>query len=236
MRYIIYTDESNITASRYMLIGGLWLPLAAQRHATLALERVREPYDLLHEMKWTKVSRTMLPAYKSFVDVFFEEVDLAFHCIVIDRYALDYATYHRGDEELGFYKFYYLLISRKLTAGDSYWLYTDERHNRKPYRLEVLKLTVNRWWHRQAGVEPLQVVEPTRSHDEDMLQLADLLLGAVGYCWNDRGESDAKVRLARHIADQMGWATLKVRTSPYATKFNIWVWDPTAKSRTRPNS
>jgi hypothetical protein len=45
-----------------------------------------------------------------------------------------------------------------------------------------------------------------------------------------------KVTLAKHIASQMGWPTLKVRTLPYAAKFNIWVWDPTVKRRARPNS
>jgi len=236
MRYAIYTDESNITASRYMLIGGLWLPLDAQDRVRLALQKVRDTYGLLHEMKWTKVSRTMLPAYKSFVDVFFDEPELSFKCIVIDRYALDYAAYHKGDEELGFYKFYFLLISRKLGPRHLYWLYTDERHNRKPYRLAVLKLTVNNWWQKRAGVKPLRAVEARCSHDEDMLQLADILLGAVGYCWNDRGESKAKVMLAKHIASQMGWLTLKVRTRPYAPKLNVWVWHPAPKSRTRPSS
>jgi hypothetical protein len=234
MRYAIYTDESNTTGSRYMLIGGLWLPLEAEARIKIALQAVRDKHNLQHEMKWTKVSRTMLAAYQSFVDVFFRECALSFHCIVIDRYILDYAKFHKGDRELGFYKFYFLLISRKLAHGNLYWLYTDERRNHKPYRLSVLNLTVNGWWQRRSGERPLRAVEPRCSHDEDMLQLADLLLGAIGYCWNDRKESAAKVALAKHIARGMGWPSLRTRTPPYATKLNIWVWDPSAKKQNAP--
>jgi len=44
---------------------------------------------------------------------------------------LDYDTSARGDEEPGFYKFYFQLISRKLVKGNDYLVFTDERHNRK---------------------------------------------------------------------------------------------------------
>jgi len=226
MRYNLYCDEASTTGARYMLIGGLWVPRQAEPAVRSALSEVRTRHNLLAEMKWTKVSQTMLPAYKDLVDVFFNNGSLSFKCIVIDTHILDYETFHRGDKELGFYKFYYQLVSRNLAPGNLYWLFTDERKNRKPYRLAVLKLTVNRWWKRQADIEPLRNVEPRRSHDEDLIQLADILLGAIAYAWNQRRGSRAKLALVAHIARCLSWPTLRLATRPTAAKVNIWKWQP----------
>jgi len=226
MRYNMYCDEASTTDARYMLIGGLWVPWKAEPSVRAALSDVRARHNLRAEMKWNKVSRTMLSAYKDFVDVFFTDTSLSFRCIVLDTHILDYKTFHGGDEELGFYKFYFQLVSRNLLPGNLYWLFTDERKNRKPYRLVVLKLTVNRWWKKQADIEPLRAVEPRRSHDEDLIQLADILLGAIAYAWNEQKGSPAKLSLVAYIAQRLGWPTLHIATRPMAAKVNIWKWQP----------
>jgi len=226
MRYNLYCDESSTTGARYMLIGGLWVPQQTEPAVRSALSEIRTRRSLRAEIKWAKVSWTMLPAYQDWVDVFFAFPDLSFKCIVIDTGILDYQAFHRGDKELGFYKFYYQLVSRNLIPGNLYWLFTDERKNRKPYRLAVLKLTVNRWWQKRAHVEPLRNVEPRRSHDEDLIQLTDVLLGAMAYAWNKRAESEAKLSLIAHIAQRLGWSTLRVATRPMSPKVNIWKWEP----------
>lgn len=226
MRYNIYADEASISEARYMLIGGLWSSWSIEPSIRSDLQAVREQYRLQAEMKWTKVSSTMLPAYRAFVDTFFGREQLSFRCIVIDTHILDYRRFHRGDKELGFYKFYFQMISRNLTASDLYWLYTDERRNRRSSRLSTLKITVNRWWQKRAGVEPLRAIEPRHSHEDDMIQLTDVLLGAISYAWNGRAGSEAKLALSTHIASRMGWPTLQWSTERFATKMNIWRWRP----------
>lgn len=217
-----------------MLIGGLWVPVDNESNARALLAQVRSQHNLGAEMKWTKVSENMLPSYKDFVDVFFTEPSLAFKCIVIDTKLLDYKTFHKGDEELGFYKFYYQLISRNLFPENLYRLFTDERSNRKSTRLEVLKITVNRWWKKRNNVEPLRSVEPRRSHDEDLIQLADVMLGAFAYAWNGYKTSEAKLALVSHIAARLGTTTLRIATRPTSRKVNIWKWQPAPNKKDAP--
>lgn len=210
-----------------MLIGGLWVPWHEELAVRAALLGVRAKHQLRAEMKWTKVSRKMLPAYTDFVNVLFEHCSLRFKCIVLDTHILDYRTFHQGDRELGFYKFYYLLISRNLDYRCQYWLYTDELRNRKSNRLETLQLTVNRWWRKyRADEDPLVHVEPRRSHDDDLIQLNDILLGATAYHWNQHTGSEPKVALAAHIAERLKRPSLRIATRPGATKFNVWKWQP----------
>ncbi|RIK27381.1 MAG: hypothetical protein DCC52_09420 [Chloroflexi bacterium] len=230
MRYNIYCDEASTHEARYMLIGGLWIPQEQEAQVRDSIREVRAKHNLRAEMKWTKVSETMLDAYKDFVDVFFTANGLTFKCIVVDTRLLDYKTFHKGDKELGFYKFYYQLISRNLLPQHLYWLYTDERKNRKASRLATLIVTVNRWCMKNKNVAPLRLIEPRRSHDEDFIQSADILLGAFAYVWNGQTGSRAKLALVEHIARRINYPTLKFATGPTAGKMNVWKWEPRKQS------
>jgi hypothetical protein len=56
--------------------------------------------------------------------------------------------------------------------------------------------------------------------------LADILLGAIGYDWNEHSTSPAKMELKQHIAHRLGRNTLRFTTSAGAPKVNIWQWQP----------
>ncbi len=113
-RIHVYADESCTHGERYMLIGGLWIPATDEPNLRADIAQVRASTAMTAEFKWKKVSRTKLPAYQDFVSTFFQQCTASFHCIIVDVTTLDYGTFARGDAELGFYKFYFQLISRKL--------------------------------------------------------------------------------------------------------------------------
>lgn len=86
---------------------------------------------------------------------------------------------------------------------------------------------------KQANVEPLRAVEPRRSHDEDFLQLADVLLGALGYAWNESKDSPAKMNLITYITKRLKWSSLRLATSPSSTRFNVWQWRPSTQPQVK---
>jgi hypothetical protein len=73
-------------------------------------------------------------------------------------------------------------------------------------------------------------VRPLDSKQSDLLQIADLLMGAVGYhnqdCHLDPKANKHKRELARYIAGRVGRPTLKNETSPNKEDFKIvrWHW------------
>jgi len=91
---------------------------------------------------------------------------------------------------------------------------------------------VNRWCrrYRAASTDLLRAVEPRCSTDEDLIQVADILLGATAYVWNERGASPAKAAMAMHLASRLGWESLRRETAPSAPKFNIWNWRPRSQA------
>ncbi|MBI3912527.1 MAG: DUF3800 domain-containing protein [Armatimonadetes bacterium] len=234
-RIHVYADESRTQGERYMLIGGLWVPADAEPDLRTEIARLRSTANLTAELKWGKVSQGKLQAYRDFLDIFFRQQDTSFHCIVVDTMLLDHSVFSRSDAELGFYKFYFQLISRKLVAGNDYLVFTDQRHDRKANRLATLRICTNRWWakHKIPGAEPVRALEARDSKREDLIQMADVLLGAVGYAWNQYDSSPARVTLINHIVSRLGLLSLRAPTPPSARKFNIWHWQPSAASRAR---
>lgn len=69
-------------------------------------------------------------------------------------------------------------------------------------------------------------ITAANSRDVLPLQLADLLVGAVGYHWNDLEEkpdaSPAKAELAGYIASRLGRRTLKFASARDELLFNVW--------------
>ena len=67
-------------------------------------------------------------------------------------------------------------------------------------------------------------VQQVRSHESELLQLADLLIGALTYANRGFATSAAKVAILERLRGRLG-AEVLTRTSAFAAvKFNILVW------------
>ena len=228
-RIHVYADESRINNNRYMLFGGLWVPSTCELALRDKTKAFRGAERMINELKWCRVSRGKLGEYKRFVDLFFAEPAVRFNCLVVDTQLVDHDTYSGGDDELGFYKFYFQLLSRRLTEGCDYVIHVDHRNNREGARLPDLLRCVNRWWCKTRGalIEPVQAIRAADSKKEDLIQLCDVMLGAVGYTWNQHEGSPAKLDLVRHLEEHVG-RRLNKGMPPHCRKFNVWDWRPTA--------
>jgi len=75
------------------------------------------------------------------------------------------------------------------------------------------------------GRQVTRCVQAVRSEQVEQLQLADVLIGAVGYANRGLSTSPAKVRLVETVRSLSGLA-LTETTSLWATKVNILKWVP----------
>lgn len=223
----VYCDESSTNSNRYMVIGGVWCPQAISGQVYADINKVRCQENLNGELKWSKVgSPKYLDKYKSFISVFFDYPALEFNCIVIDKHIVNYQRFHDNDKELAFYKFYFYLLSRKTFPNQNYWVYLDYKHNRKASRLSDLQQVINNWHIGQNGVSPIQHLEAQSSKAEELIQLADLLIGTVQAAFNELVQNPVKKDLCEFIAEKGGLAKLDQGTGPYARPINIWRWKP----------
>lgn len=227
----IFCDESRQTADRYMVLGGIIVSSGNTARFKEAMKLYRDSQRMHATLKWTKVSDQKLKEYRALIDLFFSFTGLMhFKCMVIDTAFVDYRKYHKGDRELGFYKFMYQFLLNQFgpyARDDRRYVVVLHRRTTK-YSLSVLCNVLNNGLRTRYGLRERVVrkVEPRPCENEDLLQVAGLLMGAVGYHWNNchtrTNAKRAKVLLAEYIADRIGLLSLAQQTPRGKKEFSIW--------------
>lgn len=229
MDFEIYCDESGQELFRarhqagdrqYVLIGGLWLVAGRRDDIKSQIRRLRRRHNVHGEFKWTRVSPSRESFYVDLVHLFFAEDAMRFRCLVLPADQLDAVQFHDGDNELMFYKFYYQLIHHWILDFNRYRIFLDMKTNRVMQRLTKLRdvLARSNWFSEIVCVQALP------SHEVVLLQLVDLLVGAVGYRFHGRDSSAAKLAVVSAIEGRLGHPIAP--TSKGVDKFNIFRWHP----------
>lgn len=228
MDFEIYCDESRQEyfkrlpaelRDHYVLIGSLWIEAARHSDYKAKIKALRDSHNLRGEFKWTRVSPSRLSFYTSVVNLFFDE-PMRFRCIVLPAHQLDAIQFHDGDNELMFYKFYYQLVRNWIFDFNTYRMFVDIRTNRVRQRLERLREFLDRsnYFANVASVQALP------SEQVDLLQVVDVLTGAVGYRFHGGRTSPAKMAVVEAIEQRLGHPIQPTRK--VEEKFNIFRWRP----------
>ena len=228
----IYCDESRQSADRYMVIGGIVTLREDEPRFAEAMALYRDSQNMHAELKWTKVSDQKFNEYRALMDLFFS-VNRLFHfrAIVVDTQEMDHRRYNRGDVELGFYKLMYQFLlhsfGAQLRPADRCIVYLDQRTT-SHYKLSTLCAILNNGLRKKYGLGygPVRTIEPVESKQKDLIQIADVLMGAIGYEMNNAhvrtGAKRSKVQLAEYIASKAGLLNLQQPTPRSHKQFAIW--------------
>jgi hypothetical protein len=222
--YNIYCDESrhtSDTADQYLVIGAMSCPRDAKREIVHRVRLLQAKHGARGEFGWNKVAPGKAAFFEELTRLFLELPELRFRCLITDRTQLKHDEFNEGDKELGFYKLYYQTLVHWLEPGNTYHVYLDWQQNACQERFSDLRLVLSR---KLSGRAKLACLEPVSSHELPLLQLTDLLIGAVGYAWNHRTTSLAKLAYCESLAKGLNKPSL-VFSSPWKDsdpKFNIF--------------
>lgn len=186
------------------------------------------------------MSKGYLTHYQDILKWFFGHVQanhVRFRAHVIDTSTRSYRQYGQGEKEKAIYKiFYHMLFQsvRRLALdeeGGNVLILLDDKTNRYPFRLPVLKKTLNAGLKRELNVANLVAsVEPRRSNGpgaEPLIQIVDVLIGAIGYVRNGHlkrpDASPAKVEMV-HFLEGLAGTGFGFDTTARAP-FNLWTFD-----------
>jgi hypothetical protein len=228
----IYCDESRQTADRYMVLGGLITVRENEEAFQKAMLLFRQSHNMWAEFKWTKVSDQKISEYIALMDLFFS-LSRSFHfkAIVVDTQEMDHRKYNKNDSELGFYKLMYQFLLHSfgdyLTPTDQCIVHLDQRTTSK-YKLSTLCAILNNGLKKKYGLDnkPIRNIQGLNSKGSDFIQVADILMGAIGYEMNGAhtrtNAKRAKVNLAEVIARKAGLVNLQQPTPRSSRHFSIW--------------
>ena len=229
LEYNIYCDESCHLPhdnSDIMVIGGISCPKDKAAYINKCIFKIKETYGIYHfaEIKWTKVSESKYEMYKELVDLFFDNSFLSFRAVVAkNKSSLNYEKYHLTHDDW-YQRIYYLTLREMLYISNQYHVYIDIKDTKGSEKIETLKNVLNNVvdYFYDETVESIQLV---RSDQIQLMQLADLLIGAVSYSNRKLTGNTAKEKLIEHI--QSKTFRMLTQTSPKnEEKFNVFHWEP----------
>lgn len=228
MEYNIYCDEScHLEHDRIpkMVFGCVWGPKDAVRRASKSITEAKRQHGFNFELKWNRVGRGKLDLYREVLRLFFEDPQLAFRCVVVsDKDKLDHEAFNAGSHDAFYYKMFYLAIQVIVEEIHSYNIYLDIKDTRSTSRLVTLRDILRTKFSDSEG-KVIKNIQQIRSHESNLLQVCDVLIGAVAYRNRLLTSSEPKLELVKLITESAG-QRLDFKSPMAARKFNVFVFNP----------
>lgn len=223
----VYCDESGHLPNDgqpNMVLGAVWCPLDRVRAMSDELRKRKMDHGLSPQMevKWTKISPAKVDFYLSLVDFFFDNDDLRFRALVVpDKSKLDHEAFGQ-DHDTWYYKMYFSMLKVIITPDDRFRIYLDIKDTRSADKMRKLHevLCNNIYDFDKSIIERVQTV---RSHEAELLQLADFLIGAVRHAGRGPLQNNAKGQVVRRVQQRSRYGLVK-STLLTEKKCNIFVW------------
>lgn len=218
--YTIYCDESRHDSGTdgFMTIGGIWVPSDQKKEMIKALRNLYTEHNIGAEVKWSKTSQVMLEAYKALIDYYFS-AEISFRVIVVDKSKLRHDEFNDGDDELGYYKFYYQMLNKWLSLPGEHSVLLDYKKNKGFDRYRDLENCLKTQLPATSSLKSINIIH---SHDSPLAQLSDLLIGATAAKWSGVTQNSAKAQLIQYIELKRGASLTKITNYQDFCKFNLF--------------
>lgn len=225
--YNIYCDESchlENDQSKVMILGATWCPKDVKDEVFGRIREIKAKYGFKpeFEIKWNKVSNARSDFYIELINFFFDDDDLHFRGLVVsDKTKLNHNFFNQ-DHNTFYYKMYFDLLKVILTPNCAYSIYIDIKDTKGQEK--VLKLqNVLRNNHYDFQNQIIRKIQQVQSHEVELLQITDLLCGALSYLHRGLQGNNAKLELIDKIRKRSGYSLLK-STLYKEEKMNVFVW------------
>lgn len=165
------------------------------------------------EIKWSKLSESNYKFYSELLDYFFAS-DLNFRAVIVEKSRIDNKKMEFTYNDF-YYRMYYQLLHHKINMEYTYNIYLDIKDTcsyKKNVKLrEILNV-------RYGNIRNLQFI---RSHESVLMQLTDVIMGAINY--NLRGEKQviAKLKIIEKMKKHSNYP-LDSTTPKSNDKFNLF--------------
>ena len=236
----IYCDESchlQNDKEPVMVIGAVYCPIEKKEEIFERLYSFKLKHNLIpknkkndnenrtyYELKWNKVSKSKIEYYKDVINYFFDDDDLQFRVLVVsNKSAIDYEKFNHTHDTF-YYKMYFGMLKAILNPENSHHIYIDIKDTRSKEKVHKLEQVLRNDKY-DYSKEIIKKVQQVRSHEVEILQLADLLVGATAYVNRGLLDSKAKNELINLIKHRSKYSLTK-STLLKERKFNVFIWEP----------
>jgi len=225
--YNIYCDESCHMENdhfKVMVLGAVWCPIDKVKEISARIRDIKKDHGLKpeFEIKWTKVSPAKMIFYREVMDYFFDNDNLHFRALIVpDKSKLRHEVFSQSHDDW-YYKMYFDMLKVILSPKAIYRIYLDIKDTRSADKIAKLHdvLCNNLYDFSRKIIERVQAV---RSHEVEILQLTDLLIGAVSYTNRGLSGNDGKDTLVARMKERSQYCLTRT-TLLREDKVNLFCW------------
>lgn len=223
----IFCDESchlPHDGSDIMVLGALYCPSGEVDRLNRAIKALRETHQYHTEIKWTKLLARQWPFYQALLELLLQEDCLRFKATVVQNKAcLDHNRYNDGSHSNFYYKMAYYALRDFLAPGNGYRVYLDYMDTLGAEKCRKLGEVLRNGMKGTAEID----VYTIRSFESQLIQLCDLLIGAVAYAnrTDIPRESVIKNQVIQYLEQELH-RRLDMGTPPWEEKFNLFKFSP----------
>lgn len=231
IEYNIYCDESchlEKNNSDIMAMGAVWCESSKRIEIFKRIREIKTKYYNKSgiELKWNRISPSCVNLYMEIVDYFFDNDDLHFRGVVVkNKKKLNHEAFNQ-DHDTFYYKIYFNLIKVILNPEYAYNIYIDIKDTKSQRKVVNLKnvLRSSQFDFDKAIIKRVQQVD---SKDVELIQLTDLLTGALSYVNRGLSGNVGKLKMIDRIKERSNYS-LDVSTLYGESKLNIFIWEPSS--------
>lgn len=222
----IYCDESNHLEADgipTMVLGAIYGPKEKIKLANKRIREIKQKYNLrpTTEVKWTKVAKNKTQLYLDIIDYFFDNDDLHFRAIIVNKDSLNHSVFKQTHDDF-YYKMYFELLSKILDPENKYFIYLDVKDTQGGKKVKKLKdVLCNNMYDFDGNI--IDRIQQVRSHEIEVMQLTDILIGAMQFLNRNDTRSETKKMLVERMKSRSGYDLLK-STLVREEKTNIFYW------------
>jgi hypothetical protein len=246
---VVISDESSLTED-FCVYGALyfWWPTNEYKKQIATFERelteIKEHYGL-GTIKWEYVPKPSfkLEGHVALIKYLREQVNnhLRFKCMVVNtkKYPLAHTTINEGDELVGYMKYYTLHLADgiMLTQKGFFYDITIDDYSWRPKTgdtsIRLGKCVEGRYKNNFKSCTGLDArryrhseLKTANDGDSNLLQMADLLTGAVAFCRNKGLERTSNTSVGRkELVKVIRECYGGVRLDMYQQKGAFAIWD-----------
>jgi len=212
-----------------MVLGAIWCPQDKLKEINQRIRQIKARNQIPSHMeaKWTKISPAKIDFYKDLVNYFFDDDDLHFRAVIIpDKRKLNHEAFHQT-HDTWYYKMYFDLLKVIFIPTAQYEVYIDIKDSNSHSKSQHLKDICNHSMLDFSG-KNIRRIQPVRSDEIEIMQMVDILIGAIGYENRDFpagfNKSTAKKQIVDLIKQRSGY-TLSKTTLLREEKVNLLYWN-----------
>lgn len=223
----IFCDESchmQHDGADIMVLGAIHCSAEKAERLNRHIKWLRHQHNYQTELKWTKLVAKQWPFYQALMDLFLSDPEVWFKATVVQRKStLDHSRFNDGSHNTFYYKMFYYTLRDFLDVQNEYRVYLDYMDTMGGEKTRKLCKVLTGEGRSQLKISATIV----QSYESQLIQLCDLLIGAIGY----RNRSDIehtsviKNRIVEYLEFRLGYQ-LDYSTQPWERQFNIFRFAP----------